>query len=71
MLKSIEGMQTNRKVIEYLSDWYPCLYIYILKKRSMDLELSKYMNTCKQYENDRDATKYSKYVHGYWIPYLQ
>ena len=32
-------------------------------------ELEAYMKECKSYEND--STKYSLYVHGWWLPHLE
>ena len=37
----------------------------------MDEELSDYLKKFKAYENTDDETKYSLYVHGYWLPHLQ
>ena len=63
-------MPTNKDRIGYLGVWYPCLCIFILKKRGMNTEGRAYMERCKNFEYDYDESKYSLYVYGYWIPYL-
>ena len=64
-------MQSNEERTEYLATWCPCLYIFVLKKRGMEEELKAFDEKCKSYENDKDPSKYSLYVHGHWFPYLQ
>ena len=56
-------------MIDFLEQNYPCLYIYILKQRCQNRELTNYMTKCKQYEND--VKKYSLYIHGYLLPWFQ
>ena len=55
--------------MKHLEQYYPCLYIYVIRKRGMDNELDRYMQECKKYENSN--YNYSMYVHGYFIPWLQ
>jgi len=62
-------MQSFEVKIRYLSNKYPCLYVLVMRKRGKDYELEAYMSDCKSYEND--WTKFSMYIHGYWIPFLQ
>ena len=71
LLEILESMKTNNEIVDYLSERYPCLYIFVLQKRGMDGELKAYYEKCKSYENDEDLSKYSLYVHGHWLPYLQ
>ena len=47
----------------------PSLWVYSLKQRGMTDELNQYMDECKKHENN--WRKYSLYVHGYFIPWLQ
>ena len=63
--EQLDAMKTNKERMSYLSEYYPALCIYALKKLGMDQELREYMETCKSCEND--ASKYSKYIHGYWL----
>ena len=71
LLKSLDQMQSNEERKEYLATWCPCLYIFVLKKRGMEEELKAYDEKCKSYENDKDSSKYSLYVHGHWFKYLR
>ena len=48
---------------------YPCLYIAILEHLQMVKEKQEYMDKCKQYEHGTPED-YGKYVHGYFIPWL-
>ena len=69
LLGSLESLKTNKERIDYLSYGYPSLYVFILKKRGMKAELKQYMGICESYEND--CKKYTLYIYGYWLPYLQ
>ena len=71
LLRSLDMIQSNEERKEYLATWCPCLHIFVLQKRGMDEELRAYDEKCKSYENDKDPSKYSLYVQGYWLPYLQ
>ena len=71
LVKKLDQMQTNDERCEHLSIWCPCLYIFVLQKRGMVEKLSAYVERCKLYENDKDPSTFSLYVHGYWLPYLQ
>ena len=64
-------MKTNNERVDYLSERYPCLYIFVLQKRGMDERLRAYDEMCQSYEYDKDPSKYSLYLHGHWLPYLQ
>ena len=52
-----------------LSEEYPSLYVYILQHYNMKDSIQKYMDECKAFENKRD--KYSRYIHGYLLIWLQ
>ena len=54
--------------MEFFSESYPSLYIYMLKHFKMPDRIEKYMSQCKEYEND--AKKYSLYIYGYFLPWL-
>ena len=56
-------------MMTFLEENYPCLCIYVLKKRCQNRDLTNYMTRCKQYKDD--VKKYSIYVHGYFLPWLQ
>ena len=40
-----------------------------MKEFGLKHELQEYFEKCQTFEND--WVKYSFYVHGYWLPYLQ
>ena len=54
--------------MKYLSDEYPRLYLFILEYYNMNDRIDQYMAKCKAYENDH--YKYSLYVHGYFLVWL-
>ena len=54
--------------MDYLSEAYPRLYIFILKYFDMNDKIEDYMTKCKSYEED--PNKYSLYVHGYFRVWL-
>ena len=68
ILIELKNMKTKQMRFEFLQVEYPCLCIYMLKKRGMKKALSDYMAYCKSFE---DPNMYSLQVHGYIIPYLQ
>ena len=70
LLEILESMKTNNERVDYLSERYPCLYIFVLQKRGMYEELRVYDEKCKSYETDKDPSKYSLYFHGHLLPYL-
>ena len=43
--------------------------VFVMKEFGMQRELRDYLEKCQSYEND--WVKYSYYVHGYWLPYVQ
>ena len=68
IVEELSSMLDFDERIEYLGQHYPCLCIFVLKKRGMDKALKKYMEDCKLYENDHE--KYSLYVHGWFLPWI-
>ena len=64
----ISGFKTKRETSTYLSQNYPCLYIFVLNSLDMNDRVHKYMQDCKSFESD--SLKYSIYVHGFFIPWL-
>ena len=54
--------------MSYLSQHYPSLYVQILTHMNMQDKIDLYMSKCKEFEND--AEKYSLYIHGYLMVYL-
>ena len=69
VLQSEIGTKQNQKeMMRYISEAYPSLYIFMLKQFNMSDRLEKYVAQCKEYEDD--AEKYSLYIHGYWLVWL-
>ena len=70
--KIVEGEQINltniKKKMDFLSEEYPSLFIFILEFFDMTDKIEQYMNKCKTYEED--PYKYSLYVHGYFLVWL-
>ena len=54
--------------MEYFSEAYPSLFLFILNHFKMNDRIERYMTQCKMCENDPE--KYSLYVHGYFLPWL-
>ena len=54
--------------MEHLSEAYPSLYILILEHFKMPERVESYMAKCKEYEDS--AEKYSHYIHGYFLVWL-
>ena len=55
---------------DYFSRFYPSLYIYILEHLEQRDKLKHYIEGCKDLLWD-DLFKFSKYVHGYFLPWLK
>ena len=55
--------------MNFLVNEYPSLFIFILKSLDMTERTDQYMNKCKAYEED--CYKYSFYVHGYFLVWLE
>ena len=69
MLKSLAKIKTSNKRLGFLGEWYPCLCVFVMIRRGMENALLKYLADCKKFEDDFE--KYSLYVHGFFIPWLQ
>ena len=54
--------------MDYLSEAYPQLFIFILDYFDMNDRIEKYMTKCKGYEDN--PYKYSLYVYGYFLVWL-
>ena len=54
--------------MQYLSEEYPCLYVFILEHLGKKEEIDQYMTKCKAYEDNH--LRYSLYVHGYFLVWL-
>ena len=66
----LEGMKTNTERVDYLSEICPALTIFVLQKRANE-RLRTYEERFKSYGNDKDTSKWSLYLYGYWLPFLQ
>ena len=64
----LETFKSSKQIMDYLSQAYPSLYLYILEHLQMNDEIEQYMAKCKEYENDHE--KFSLYVHGYFLVWL-
>ena len=69
LIEFISKMKTNKHRLNFLGERYPDLCIFVMKKRGMQDELQEYMDRCRSYENDPE--RYTLYIRGYWLPYLQ
>ena len=67
----LKGKKDDKQRIEYLKKWHPTLYVYAMGDCGRDEDMKEYMEKCKKYENDDDFSKYSLYIFGYWLPYLE
>ena len=54
--------------MDYLSVEYPSLYIHMLGSLDKPDKIEQYMAKCKEYEDHRG--KFSLYIHGYFLPWL-
>ena len=64
----LSELKDNKERIDCLGDWYPNLCVYVIQKRGWKRELQKYMEICKNYEED--PVKYTHHIQGYWLPHL-
>ena len=68
----VEGKSVSltpfQQKIDYMSKAYPRLFIFILDQFGMKDRIEKFLAKCKAYEDDR--YKYSLYVHGYLLVWL-
>ena len=61
-------MSPLQQKMDFLGNEYPSLLIFILESFDKTERIEQYMNKCKAYEEDR--YKYSLYVHGYFLVWL-
>ena len=54
--------------MDLLGTEYPSLFIFILESFDKTERIDQYTNKCKAYEQDR--YKYSLYLHGYFLVWL-
>ena len=66
-------LYTKKSIVDkkdFLKGNYPSLYLYVMNKNKMHLELQKYRDTCEEFKIGGDATNYSFYVHGKFLPWI-
>ena len=72
MLDKLENELKKVKIYEeqliYLSEFYPSLYIFVLRRLNWTAKLEEYMLICRKCMNDPE--KYHYHVHGFFIPWL-
>ena len=66
-LEKIGPLPLSQKM-DILGNEYPSLFIFILESFDKTERIEQYMKKCKAYEEDR--YKYSLYVHGYFLVWL-
>ena len=69
VMGALKKIGDSEKRIEFLSQEYPGLYLYVMKERGMRKEANDYMEQCKLLRDSHE--QYSFFVHGYFLPYLQ
>ena len=69
VMNKLKTLKDDEQMTNFLEQNHQCLYVYLLKQRGKRDQLTNYMNKCKKYEND--VKDYGKYVHGYWMPWLE
>ena len=69
VIEELKRMKTNDAKIEFLQQEYPCIALFVMKKMGMENALADYSQKCESLESIGE--KYSHYVHGYFIPWLQ
>ena len=57
-----------QRKMDYLGEAYPRLFLFILDYFDMNDRIEQYMTKCKAFE--KDPYKYSLYVHGYFLVWL-
>ena len=63
-----ETLTPLQQKMDYLSEEYPRLFMIILESFDMTDRIEQYMSKCKEYEDD--PYRYSLYVHGYFLVWL-
>ena len=54
----------------YLKEFYPSVAICLFRYYKLTNQLEQYQQECRALEDD-DHVKYSLYVYGYFIPWLE
>ena len=67
--KELANKATRKLKMIFLAEEYPSLFVYMLGLYGKKDKIQKYMAKCKTFENNRD--KYSIYIHGYLLIWLQ
>ena len=72
VLDKLEDELKKVKIYEeqliYLSEFYPSLYIFVLRRLNRTAKLEEYMLKCRKCMND--PNNYHYHVHGFFIPWL-
>ena len=66
----LSRLQTFKEKMAFISDNHPSLYLHILKQLGLRTLAQKYRRECKALER-KEPLQYSKYILGYWIPWLE
>ena len=69
MKQELQETSTLQQKMTILSQKYPGLYIAVLKLVSETDKIEQYMNKNKAYFHDH--IKYSHYIHGYFLLWLE
>ena len=63
-----QGLNSSVDKMNYLSQFYPCLYIFLLRRLNQTDKIEQYMKQCESYEEDHE--KYYIYIQGYFVPWI-
>ena len=66
--EELEGGNFKQQM-KHLNVYYPCLFLFTLQKLKKKELIEKYMTRCQALQGD--CKKYSYYVHGYFLIFLQ
>ena len=47
LVQVLQDMKTNKERADHLSERYPALYIFVMKKRGKEEEIKQYMTKCE------------------------
>ena len=68
-MKDLDRFKTELK-LGWLKEFYPSLAIYLMNRSGMKDELRDYMECCKKLVDGEQVKDYSRYIHGWLIPYF-
>ena len=68
LISELSTRNTKEERIKFLCNFYPCLGVYVLKKKPLRNVLELYTQRCKMLEGD--CHEYSYYVHGFLFPWF-